>query len=380
MPLDSMRFTTMTLVRNQRVRVLDIWPPGQARDLLPGNVQSSAPAWSPDGRRLAVLSGNLSHYDITVVNADGSSPRRYPVPMHLDGWLEGPRERLVWELPWSPDGRFLAFRANRARTGRKSDGAQTTSANSHSSTSTRDRRACLTTSSSQIGRFVWRSDGNAIRVIKRTFVAIGSPSRLSIVEIPLNGPERLLRDISAEFPKVNDVVFTSDREAVVRVATEQSPERFLVPLDGGAARRLPDPDSEPGSRTGELLVAGNQLLARYRSMRRVRHGSSRSCRPQAIPRARCVFRSRRHHSVALPDGKQIVSVGKAAGDSVCKLFLVPLDGSATRLIGEIPRGTAGRLLAPSPDGKLLAYTFDGRYTSKIFEIDFGPALQAIMKR
>ena len=40
----------------------------------------------------------------------------------------------------------------------------------------------------------------------------------------------------------------------------------------------------------------------------------------------------------------------------------------------------GGLLAPSPDGKLLAYTSDGPYTSKIFEIDFGPALQAIMKR
>ncbi len=67
----------------------------------------------------------------------------------------------------------------------------------------------------------------------------------------------------------------------------------------------------------------------------------------------------------LPDGKQIVSVAKVTGDSVYRLFLVPLDGSAPRLIGEIPRGTSltavtGGLLAPSPNRKLLAYTSDRR--------------------
>jgi dipeptidyl aminopeptidase/acylaminoacyl peptidase len=56
--LDSrLRYATMTQVLNRGVRVLDL-ATGQARDLLPGNVPSSTPAWSPDGRRIAVLSGN----------------------------------------------------------------------------------------------------------------------------------------------------------------------------------------------------------------------------------------------------------------------------------------------------------------------------------
>ncbi len=378
MRLDSMRFTAMTLVQNQSVRVLDIGT-GQVRELLPGNVQTGSPAWSPDGRRLAVLTGNRSHYDITVVNADGSSPRRHSVPVHLDGWFGTSPERLVWEQPWSPDGRFLAFRANRAADGQKVGYSPYDQYELAILDVNSGQTRVLTTSSSQIGRFVWRSDGNAIRAIKRTFVAIGSPNRLSIVEIPLTGPERLLRDVSAEFPKANDVLFTSGREAVVSVATEQSPERFLVALDGGATRRLPDPDSEPGSRTRELLVAGDQpLLIQVDAKGEARVIKILSTAGDSTRTLRLPFAE--SYSVAFPDGKQIVSIGKVAGDSVSKLFLVPLDGSATRLIGEITPGTAGRLLAPSPDGKLLAYTFDGPDTSKIFEIDLGPALQAIMKR
>jgi len=87
--------------------------------------------------------------------------------------------------------------------------------------------------------------------------------------------------------------------------------------------------------------------------------------------------------VVLPNGKQIVSIGQPTAGSVWKLFLVPLDGSATRLVGDIPYDPfsfGGPPLAPSPDGRLLAYTSAGQYTTKIFEVDFGPALQAILRQ
>jgi Tol biopolymer transport system component len=375
MGLDSVRYTTMTQVRQQGVRVLDL-ATGAARDVLPGD-QTSAPAWSPDGRRLAVVTGNRSHYEIVVVNADGSSPRRHPMPVRVEG------SSGVWETPWSPDGRFLAFKARGGSTGPETvawgpdDRSQIALLDV-----TTGRTRVLTTSSAPLGygRFVWRSDGNAVRAMKRKDAPTELPARYSVVEIPLNGPERELRDISAEFPEaVPPFFFISDLAVMVTVSGVKTTERFLVPLDGGSARRLPDPALEPGTRTGNgALVAGDRVLVGQVDAR----GEARvikilSTAGDATRTLRIPFNG--HHGVLHPDGKQIINVGKATGDSVWKLFLVPLDGSATRLIGEIPRGTGG-LLAPSPDGKLLAYTSDGSVTSKILEIDFAPALQAIVKR
>jgi len=375
MALDSMRYTTMTQAFNPRVRVLDIVT-GQARDLLTGNVQSGAPGWSPDGRRLAVLSGNRSRLDITVVNADGSSPRRYPVPMQLDGWIQGAG---ISPMPWSPDGRFLAFRARAAskdhrKVGSSPDDQRQLALLDVNSGQTR----VLTTSSSTIVLFVWRSDGNAIRALKQTVGSIGSPSQYSVVEIPLNGPERLLRDISSEFPRVLTLVFASDREAVVVVPSAQNPELFLVPLDGGAARRLPDPGIESGSFPFGVFVAGNRLIVGLANARgTLPVAKIVSTVGDATRTLRLPFSGA--NGVVLPDGEQLVGVSKVPGDSAFKLFLVPLDGSATRVLGEIPRGTGG-LMAPSPDGRLLAYMSSGVYTTKILEIDFGPALQTILKR
>ena len=381
MTLNSMRYTTMTHVFNERVRVLDL-STGQARDLLPGNVQSSAPAWSPDGRRLAVLTGSGSHHDITVVNADGSSARHYPMPLHLDAALGG-----AWEKPWSPDGRFLAFRATTGDQQKVAYGPDDRAQLALLDVASGETRALATASTpnSGYGRFVWRSDGSAIRSIKRADAPSESGrSRYSVVEIPLNGPERLLRDISAEVPNATGpFAFISDRAVIATVTAEQGTERFLVPLDGGAVRRLPDPGAEPGLRLGgPPLVAGNRLLFGFGSSRShttvVRilstvGDATRTLRlPLDVPNA-----------VVLPDGQNIVSIGKRTGDSVWNVFLVPLDGSAMRLIGEMDRGTGrgtGGLLAPSPDGTMLAYTSEGLRTTKVFDIDFSPALQEILQR
>ena len=62
---------------------------------------SSSPAWSPDGRRLAFTSNRAGGYDIYVTCADGTRAtklttgtvdKRYPV--------------------WSPDGRRIAYQAH----------------------------------------------------------------------------------------------------------------------------------------------------------------------------------------------------------------------------------------------------------------------------
>lgn len=372
----SLRYTQMTRVRRQSVRILDV-ATGQSRDLLPETAQSRTPAWSPDGRRLALLTGSLSHSEITVVNADGSSPRRYPLSIRVDGG-----SGFAWETPWSPDGRFLAFRAAQTKDPHRvayglEDRGQIGILDVNSG-----QARVLTTASAPIGfgRFIWRSDGKAIRAMKRADAPSAStPSRYSVVEIPVDGPERQLLDISTELPKAEPpFLFISDRAVVATVTIDRKTERFVIPLNGGASRRLPDPGIESGSQSGGTAVAGNLLLIGQVDAR----GEARAIKivstvDDSTRTLRLPFNG--HHGVPHPDGKQIINVGKAGGDSTWKLFLVPLDGSPTRVVGEIPRGTGG-LLAPSPDGKLLAYTSDGRYTSTIHEIDFGPAFQTIVNR
>jgi hypothetical protein len=239
----------------------------------------------------------------------------------------------------------------------------------------------VSTSSQIFGRFLWRSDGNAIRAQKRTIGPSGQG--ITVVEILLSGPDRLLRDISAEFPDVTGIVFTSDRAVVARVAKGPSIERFFIPLDGGAAHRLPDSGTEPGLRQGGVgLVAGNRILSAQVNERGEAEAITiASTVDDSASTLRLPFSN--PHSNVFPDGKQIISIGKAAGESAYKLFIVPVDGKAPRLIGEIPydpSSSGDRPLAPSPDGKLLAYTSPGRYTTKIYEIDFNPAMQAIIKR
>lgn len=69
----------------------------------------SAPAMSPDGKRVAVTvttvreTENKRHSEIWVVNTDGGAPRRFTSPS-----TESSNPR------WSPDGRYLLFNSRRA--------------------------------------------------------------------------------------------------------------------------------------------------------------------------------------------------------------------------------------------------------------------------
>ena len=62
-----------------------------------------APAWSPDGRRIAFTSRRSGNYDLYVINADGSGVRRLTTDPGFDGFPS-----------WSPDGTRIAFESSRA--------------------------------------------------------------------------------------------------------------------------------------------------------------------------------------------------------------------------------------------------------------------------
>ena len=67
---------------------------------LKGN--NSAPAWSPDGRQIAIVLTRDGHSQIYSVNADGSGLKRLTTSSGIDT-----------EPNWSPDGKYLLFTSDR---------------------------------------------------------------------------------------------------------------------------------------------------------------------------------------------------------------------------------------------------------------------------
>jgi Tol biopolymer transport system component len=370
MSLTSSRYTLMTHAWRQRLCIHDVVS-GQTRDLLPGEA-GSAPVWSADARRLAVLVGNRSHYDIATVNADGSGLRRYPVSFHVSGWGGA--------MPWSPDERFLFFLANDRQ---------------EVSSDTRDEdqlgvldlasgraRILATISPGVFGGFAWRSDSKGVRARRSPWGPAAWLTR--IVEVDLNGTERLLRDISPEFREPTRIAFADDGHVVLAVKLGEQTDRFLVPLDGRTAQRLqrlPEPAGEGLPASLGWPIGGNRLIVQgdpSTPVVSILSTAGQSTRKVNLPTGTLSWRPH-------PDGKHIVATVRNAGSSVDRMLLVPFDGTAPRFIIEIPRitGPRGAVSAPfavSPDGNLYAYIADDVFTTKIFEVDFNPALQAIMKR
>ena len=73
----------------------------RSRSVGPSRLLETAPAWSPDGRRLAYVVDRGRGTDVWVMNADGSRERRV---------ASAPLVRAGPE--WSRDGRFLAYQAD----------------------------------------------------------------------------------------------------------------------------------------------------------------------------------------------------------------------------------------------------------------------------
>jgi len=358
--LDSERYLTLTQVSDESVHVLDL-ATGQVRSPFRPDVRSITPAWSPDGHRLVVRTGHVSDYAITVMNADGSDQRRYPVSPDL-------REHQDWgsAMRWSPDGRLVAFEA---------DARQKLAVLDVRSGTLR----ILTTSPGEgLGGFAWRSGGSAI--VTSRLRERAPPWGLSILEVRLDGTERLLRDLSAEVPWALGAIVVSDRIALAR---DRNARIVSIPTEGGAMREVPMPVADSGARIsysgsspdgkwifGEIVGGGpkTDLLI-----------MSTSGEPGRI--IQLPFESAHRGVAILPDGRHIIVAGRTPGDLTLKIFAVPLEGGAPREFGGIPGHQFTGVITLSPDGKQVAFTTtERRYTSTIFEVDFAPSLQVIGKR
>jgi Tol biopolymer transport system component len=355
--LESTRYLTLALVQDQTVQVLNL-ASGQVRSPLPPGVRSITPAWSTDGKRLAVRTGNVSDYAITVMNADGSGSRRYAVSPDL-------REHQDWgsAMRWSPNGRLLAFKADAMQKLAVLD------------LNSGQLRVLATSLGEGLGEFAWRSDGKAI--ITSRLRERAPPWGLSILEVGLDGTERTVRDLSTEDPWARGAIVISDRFAWVG---DGSGRIVSVPIadkthtvsgqiaDAGVRVRYTGTSRDGTQVFGETDGPQTDLL--------IMSSSGDPTRTIHLP-----FESAHRGVAMLPDGHHVIVAGRKPGDPALKIFVVPLDGGALRQFAGIPGHQLTGMITLSADGTQVAFTTTaGRWVSTILEVDFGPSLAAIDKR
>ena len=304
------------------------------------------PLWSPDARRIALISESGAKRRLVVMNADGSDRRELPAPDMLE-------DRFMW----SPDGRYIAYRAD--------DGARLQLVDM----STFTRAAAITPASQHhVGAFQWRSDSRALQFADWPKYA---DNHASLYESTLDGTVRTLHDLQ---PWALDVRFWHylDDSTFTVFARDSM---FIVPSAPGAAVRsfakarktFPNFSVSPDGRwlASAYATPGKDFAYSAVELISITDGSSRLV---SVPFE--VSTSNQSRIYFAPDGKHLLVMSAAWQGTPRRLWSVSTAGEPARVIGTLAEASIPIFIDLSHDGRTLLFTRPGTPTTIYGKADF----------
>jgi len=226
---------------------------GSTRQLTNAKKSSSAPAWSPDGSRLAFVSDRTDKRQIYLISPQGGEAE--PLTALEDGVGGG--------FAWSPDGRTIAYAATEAKPAAVKDrdkkyGEFQVVEQDHRMThlftidvATRATKT-LTSGAFTVGSFAWSPDGRSIAFDHRVNPELknGGSADISIVTV---GDASIRKLVTQDGPDTNPV-WSPDGSRIAFQTAMANPAFFYtnsliatVPVSGGTPTVLSAAfDEDPG--------------------------------------------------------------------------------------------------------------------------------------
>lgn len=322
---------------------------GGTSRVIPG-IGSEDASLSPDGSLIFSQEPDPSGVVRYVIrNANGSNPK---VLGSVDRFFGS-----VLSTPWSPDSRYVLFRADSGR-----------SLMSYDAREGRSRQ--IAHSEGLLLQPHWRSDSKA--VLYTSLDGQRDQLKSSLAEASLDGRSRILRDMTSEANKHGGVppVFLTDS------ITYDRPNGTVTSIGGGIRKLF---DAPPLNTTGSAFLPSvspdGRWLARTAIDRKgidivAMDGSVRRTIPVSLP---FISLPVSFH----PNGREVVVPVKSSGKFQGGFMSVPLDGGTPRRILAVGENESLAWYSISADGKTIIYTTNGAQRTLLVDIDFSPGISAL---
>ena len=319
---------------------------GPARSLPIVGDANLYPQWSPDGRRIAFHVAEGDRQSLAVMNADGSNVRVY---------RQTDLRRDPWGYHWSPDSRLIAYLEKNSRKLMLLDAARGTI------------RGLFADSTVHVGQWVWHNDSRAISAVLKSE---GVP--LTIALLPLIGPQRTqLTQLTLDKLPGGGLGFQFIDGA--SVVTRSDSGVFLVPLDGGAPRKLTDVPRSTQPANAAISADHKTIAVPFRDVSRGMFGWVEFIATESGAR----------REISLPfwflgpntptfsaDGRTIFIAGRSPNDpSGSNVYAVPVDGALPRIVANLGGMMGGASFALSPDGRFIVYAAQRDVSRSLLLVD-----------